>query len=403
MTALESRRRRRTLTASLAGLVVLGAAPALGYAGIRTLENSKEGTAVAILPVREFPSTPTAMLATVDSQNVVTSLVIMVLAAGGRGGTIVTLPTNTDRAQSSTEEHLPVADSVINFGAEGFVSDVESIGYVSLGVSDIATEATVTSYLAPLGPLNVALKSDVVALQADGNNKTLFVSGATELSAAQAASVLLARDPGNQETKRLPNVRSVWDAVAESVGKGRDVGEIPDGEPTTMVDFMNRMYGGPVQVYNDLSTRRLAGAQNPNKIDVGELDSSTVVLVMAGLAPTAMAAPSLRPSFRIENGFTAADLKSLNLTPSDIDFNAVGRIRFDGGNILSISNIIESLTDGKVPQKTVILVANELKADDVKAFGRLFGDVEYRQPAFGYPLVDVTVVLGRSYLETIEQ
>jgi hypothetical protein len=403
MSALPSRRRRRALVASLAGLVVMATAPVLGYAGLKTLKNSKEGTAVATLPVVKFPSTPTAMLATIDAQQVVTSITVMVLDGGGRGGTIVTVPTNTDRSQSSEEAHLPIADSVINFGPEGFLSDIESISYLTLETPVIADAPTVATYLAPLGPLSVDLRSDVVAVQPDGNNKTLFSTGVTEMSADQAASVLVARDPANPETKRLGNVRAVWNAVAESIGKGRDVGAIPEGDPTTMTDFMNRMFAGPVQVYNGLNTRLLKEAQNPTKIDVGELDSSTVVLVMAGLAPTAMSAPTLRPSFRIENGFSEADLKGLNMTPTDVDFNAVARLRFDGGNILSISDLITSLPpDQELPEKTVILVANELKAEDIKVFGRLFGDVVYQTPAFGYPTVDVTIVLGRSYLETIK-
>ncbi len=385
MTALAARRRHRTLAAGLSGLLVLGVAPVLGFVGVRTLQDSKEGTAVETLPVQDFPLTPTAMLATIDDQNVVTSIALMVLAAGGRGGTIVTLPTNTDRSQSAAEDHIPVADSLILSGEEGLISDVEAISYLSLGTTEVATVAETSALLAPLGPLAVNLVTDVVDTDADGNNQTTFVAGQTQMDAGQAATVLTSREASAVESRRLANVRAVWSAVAASIGQGRDVGTIPEGEPTSMPDFMSRMFAGPVQVYHQLRTRTLAGAQNPDKRDVGEMDASEIILVMAGLAPTAMAAPSLNPSFRVEDAFTADDLAGVDMTPADIDRNFIARVLFNQGNVLSVSNTITSLADGKVPDKTVILVANELRAADVEAFAILFGDVEYRTPDVWLP------------------
>ena len=80
MTASPKRRRNRTIAAALAGVLVLVAAPLLGYAGWQVLKDSRAGTTVETLDEIEFPSTPTAMLAVVDDEDVVVSLAVLVMS-----------------------------------------------------------------------------------------------------------------------------------------------------------------------------------------------------------------------------------------------------------------------------------------------------------------------------------
>ena len=95
MTASPKRRRNRTLAGALSGVLVLGAAPTMGYVGWHVLRNSRAGTTVPVIPEVAFPSTPTAMIAIVDDKNLVTSLALLVLAPGtGKGGTLVAVPTS---------------------------------------------------------------------------------------------------------------------------------------------------------------------------------------------------------------------------------------------------------------------------------------------------------------------
>ena len=126
MTALASHRRSRTVWAGLAGAIALVAAPVLGYIGYQVLLDSKAGRAAAITQEVAFPSTPTAMLAVVDEQQVVTALAVLVLAPGtGKGGTLVSIPTNASRAQVFGDPQIPIGDSLITTGEVGLISDLD--------------------------------------------------------------------------------------------------------------------------------------------------------------------------------------------------------------------------------------------------------------------------------------
>ena len=406
MTASPSRRRNRTIAAALSGVLVLGAAPTMGYIGWNVLRNSKAGTAAKTYPVVAFPSTPTAMLATVDDQHLVTSLAVLVLAPGtGLGGTLVSLPTNSTSAQSADEAQVPVADSIINGGEEAIVSDVESLSRVSIGNSGVVDQAGLTQLLAPLTSLKIALPNDVVAGAADGSTQTLFVSGTTDLTPAQAATVLIARDPSQTEAKRLPDIHAVWTALAASVGNGIDPTAVtplgPNG-PATFEEFMRHFFGGPVQVFNDLATVPITGSRNPDGLDVGRLDVSSVVTLMAGLAPSAMITPKPTLSFRIENGLTQADIDLVGLngiTPIQVTLDLVQRLLFAEGNIVSVSPEVYTLKTKAVPDTTTVFAAGGLQSAELQVFTDTLGKVTFKDPPFEFPLVNVVIVVGRTYLD----
>lgn len=406
MTALVSHRRMRTVAAAMAGVLVLGVAPLLGYYGVDVLRNSKAGTEAKKTPEVKFPSTPTAMFAVVNDQQVVTSLAVLVLAPGtGKGGTLVSIPTNVSRAQTADEANVPVAESLINGGADGLLSDVESLSSVTLNFNVIATEANATSLLTPLGSLSAALPNPVVAVGADGVSRAVLPAGAATLTPAQAASVLGANDPTKPETVRLANVRSVWNGLALAVGVGQQAATVSSLAPTSFDDFLAHFFAGPIQVYNDLNTVPITGATNPDKRDVGSLDRATVVLVMANLAPGAMIAPYPTLSFRIENGLTDADVLAAGLTgktSADLSRDIVSRLLFVQSNVISVSAEVFTLGTHQVPDKTTVFTSNEVQASESQDFATLFGPVEFLRPTISFPLVDIVIVVGRSYLDQVK-
>ncbi|MCU1396445.1 MAG: hypothetical protein JWM34_4873 [Ilumatobacteraceae bacterium] len=407
MTASPKRRRNRTIAAALSGVIVLGAAPALGYAGWDVLRNSKEGTQAKTYPTVEFPSTPTAMIATVDDQNLVTSIAVLVLApgTGNKGGTLVSFPTDASSAQTADEEQIPVADSVINGGEAALVSDMESISRVSIGNDAVLDQAALEQLLAPVKSITATLPNDVVDAAADGSKQTLFVAGSTTLDPAKAASVLLATDPSSNEAKRLPNVHAVWSGLAAAVGTGIDPAAVTafgaDG-PTSMADFMKHFLAGPVQVFNDLSTTPITGSTNPKNVDVGRTDISSIVTLMAGLAPSAMITPNPTLSFRIENGLTQADIDAVGLagiTPVKVTLDVVQRLLFAQGNVVSVSPEVFTLDTHKVPDTTTIFGVGGVESAELQVFTGTLGKVAFKDPPFQFPLVNVVIVVGRSYLD----
>jgi hypothetical protein len=410
VTALPSRRRNRTLAAALSGVLVLGAAPTLGYFGYKVIANSKEGTAAKTLPVVGFPSTPTAMLAVVDDQQLVTSLNVLILAPAvgdthtNRGGTIVTFPTDASIAQTAEEQQVPIADSVINGGAEALQGDAESLARVSIGTSAVLDQAALTSLLSGVPAPTVELPADVVDAAPDGTKTTVFPAGSRQVSAAEAASILVAADPNQPEVQRLPNVRAVWSGVAAAVGQGVNpdaVGPFGTDGPTDFSDFMAHFLAGPIQVYDDFTTVPITGPTNPNNVDVGALDVPSVVMVMAQLAPSAMITPKPTLNFRIENGITQADIDAgglVGVTPVQVTLDLVQRLLFAEGNIVSVSPEVATLATKTTPDKTTVFAENGVQSDELSVITKQLGQVDIQEPKFQYPLVNVIIVIGRSYL-----
>jgi hypothetical protein len=234
----------------------------------------------------------------------------------------------------------------------------------------------------------------------------LFPAGPATLSAAQAASVLTATDPTQPEIGRLANVRSVWTALATTVGSGLATANAADAAPTNFNEFLAHFLAGPVQVYNDLNTVALTGAANPDRLDVGSLDRASVVFVMAAVAPGAMIAPNPNLSFRIENGSTDAEVAAAGLTgytSASLSRDIIARLIFLQSNVVSVSAEIATLPTKVVPDKTIVFTLNEVQPAEEKDFVALYGPVEFRRPAVAYPLVDIVVVIGRSYLAEVKK
>jgi hypothetical protein len=389
---------------------VLGAAPTLGLVGWHVLRNSKEGTAAPTLPTVGFPSTPTAMLAVVDDQQLVTALAVLVLAPGtAKGGTLIAFPTNSTTAQTAEEQQVPVADSVINNGPDFIADDVVSLSRVSIGSSGVLDEAGLATLLAPLPSVTVTLPADVIDAAADGTTQTVLPAGEQQLTPAQMASALVADDPSQVERTRLPNVHAVWLALASAVGTGINPTAVsvlgPDG-PVDFNDFMAHFLAGPIQVFNDLATVPITGPTNPDNVDVGRLDVPSVVMLMAGLAPSAMITPKPTLNFRIENGLTQADIDAAgltDLTPVDVTLDLVRRLLFAEGNVLSVSSEVATLGSKQAPDVTTIFAEGALQSEELAVISKQLGQVKTDDPKFQYPLVNVVIVVGRSYLTDISE
>lgn len=405
MTAFRSRRRNRTIAAALSGVLVLGAAPTLGVVGWHVLRSSKAGTAAKTLPTVAFPSTPTAMLAVVDDQQLVTALAVLVLAPGsGKGGTLVSIPTNATTSQTAEEQQSPIADSVITKGPDFLADDLSSISLISIGSPGVLDESAVAALLTPLPAVSVMLPADVVDAAADGTTQTLFPAGEQQLTPAQVASVLVADDPAQAEQERIPNVHAVWAALAAAIGTGINPAAAaalgPDG-PVDFNDFMVHFMAGPVQVFNDLSTVPITGESNAAKLDVGRLDIPSVVMLMAGLAPSAMITPNATLNFRIENGLTQPDIDAAGLvdvTPVDVTLDLVQRLLFAAGNVVSVSPEVYTLDSKTTPDVTTIYAEGALQSDELAVITNQLGEVKTEDPKFQFPLVNVVIVVGRSYL-----
>lgn len=385
MTALSSRRRKRSLFMLLTTLVVLGVVPVVGYVGVRAILDAEGGTDAAAdnLDIVEFPSTPTGLLLTNDGKGRLTSSTVFVLDPSGAGGSIVSVPVSADFGLSdSARQSLQGAYAAGGFDAA--VDAVESLLGITINVSADEDPSGLAQVLAPLAPIPVDLP---VAVAADGAIAEI-PAGSSQLTAEEAARVLTSKpnaDGDGLESSRRPNVEETWVGVVRAVGTGKSTGATDTGtEPATLDVFMNQLFSAAVQT-RGLTAQPLTSEQNPTSIDVEQLDRSEEVFVFAKIAPSAMSASAIGPRFRL-------------IAPPDHDAAVkltIGKLLFFQGNVISVD------TGGTPERATVFYVPDDIVRSEAEQTDGIFGDITFGEPRERIDGIDITIVLGTDYLESV--
>ena len=162
MTAIPARQRRRLLAAFFSGLVAACALPLGVVAGANLLLNSSGGRSVDANTQLKIPSTPTALLATVNDTNEVTTLTVFVLAPQGVGGTIISLPANTRAEVVGIEAPRRLADSYAQGGISAIALDTEGVLDVTFASVGALGVADVTALLSVVPSIRVEFDQPVV-------------------------------------------------------------------------------------------------------------------------------------------------------------------------------------------------------------------------------------------------
>ena len=90
-------------------------------------------------------------------------------------------------------------------------------------------------------------------------------------------------------------------------------------------------------------------------------------------------------------------------TSASLSRDIIARLIFLQSNVVSVSSEIATLPTKVVPDKTIVFTLNDVLPAEEKDFVALYGPVEFRRPAVAYPLVDIVVVIGRSYLAEVKK
>ena len=118
MSALSAVRTRRTAAMLVANVVALAALGGMGYAGVNALREYKGATKVSVesLPI---PVTPVGMIATVDDDDQLTTVTVMVLSPGTQvGGSIISVPVSSDSTAGGAEVRTPLTQVYAEGGGE---------------------------------------------------------------------------------------------------------------------------------------------------------------------------------------------------------------------------------------------------------------------------------------------
>lgn len=388
MTALADRRRRRTLTMLLFTVLVMGAIPVLGYVGVRAVLDSTGGkdAQAGVLPVQEFPDTPAALFVTVDSEGVLASATVFVLAPSGAGGSIISVPVNSDVGfTDSSRQSLQGVYAA--GGLEATALQVESLLLVTINHSAEADLQQAAGLLLAYEPFTVDLATEV-SNGSTGGEADSIAAGTGVLDAANAAKVLTYGAGIGEETIRKANLEALWAGVAAAVGTGQPVASsVPgtDQPPVSFDDFVNRFFSSSVQS-RGLSTVALTAAQNPDELDIVQLDRSEAVFVFASIAPGSMSAPGLGPIIRIE-------------APPGYDL----QVKLTLDKLLFLAANVVSVDTSSAPQPdTIFFVPDEVDRIRAQTTDVIFGEIVFGEPTVRVSGVDVTIVLGIDYLGSVE-
>lgn len=392
MSAIPARRRRRAITAVVTGALALAVLPAGVVVGSNKLLNEKGGNSVDDSPTTRIPVTSTAMLAVTNTRNEVASLAIIALDPSGNGGSIVSVPVGANAEIPKSGTIHRIADSYVSGGLPALRADVEGLLNVSFNFADDLTGAELAAVIGSIGNRDVNLPAPVLDTAADDVSVQVVPAGQQSLSPMQIATSLASSQTGVAESTRLPNVKELWTAIAGAAttapaGDGStttvdspDYGSVE--EPTDMLGYVESLLRGRVQVWQLSGTLLTDAARNPNNADLYELDGGEAIMVMASVAPSAIALVSNSIAVMIDTPFDDPQLVR----------QAVLRLAYVGANVVVVRTV-----DAAPLKETQVFYSDDAIRNDVQGYTTLMGEMQFTSTEEVIEGVNARIVLGEDF------
>lgn len=390
MTAIESRRRRRTTWALVCGLIGALMLPSGLALSANSLLNSTDGDSVDASGVLRVPSTPAALLAVVDAGGLLASLQMVALAPGGIGGTVVSIPVNSAAIVGEDESPRRLYDSFLAGGIAALASDVEGLLNVTFTVSAAVTASELTPLLGSITSVTVEFDRPVKGVLG-GVVTDVLPAGRQSITAEQVAKALAAIEPDAAEKDRLPLLKSLWVGVGTSQRNPQidltttslaadETTTTAVGTPTIdMKAFVDRLLAGQVQVWQFAGTPVGQGDTNPNGLDWYALDRAEIILVTASVVPSSVSSLLASINVQIDSPFNDAALTR----------EAVLRFMSLGVNIVLIREITET-----PQQATIAAIADVALESEVAGYASVLGGMEIHRQKVPVEGVDLRLTLG---------
>ena len=311
--AKQVRALRIAIASGVAAALILPIGVAMAW---NQLLDSRSSTSVATDLVT-IPDTPAALIAALGEGGQLSHLFVATLDASGVGGTVVLMPIGaaTETAAADNDEsgaiidpQVPqrLADVYATGGLGGLANEVQGLLDVSFVAVGALGRAELVGILSPLGGVDVLLDRDVVTVAVDGTPTKLATAGEASYTIDRVVDILLARRANEKESVRFARHREVWNGIVKRVGAGLDIAPEVDTTPAGLVDatnFMRRLLGGAVQVWQLSASPVLDKALNPKRVDMYSLDRPEVVMVFASIAPSALSGADLPVAVLLDSPF----------------------------------------------------------------------------------------------------
>lgn len=345
MTTDPRRRRRATWIAAGVGAVTAVLVPVAVWVGARAITTSDSAVLVSSEPVLVIPDTPLAVMAVTDDDGALVSITGVAVAPEAIGGTVMSIPVSAQVPGSSDGVGSTLADV---YGADG-----------DAGLEDALLDlfhARISAF-GRLDPIGVAV--------------TLNPRG-TPVGQSLVAALT---DP-----ELAQGVGAPWEALGQA---WRDVlsGPVeiviaPDAPPWHVM--FAAVLSGDVSYHQFVATPVADGAAS-------SLDPAEVAVVMASVAPGSVLAVRPGVTVQVDTGFDFA-----------VTTRAVERLVMMEANIQLLRQV-----DAEAPPDTRVSSWLPLSPDDIAAFTEAFGSVEFVEPTQRVEGIDVTIVVGRSFVDHV--
>ena len=391
MTAIPHRQKQRAIVALCCGVAAALMLPAGLVVAYNSVLNSGNGTNVNNVKTLKIPSTPVAMLATVNASSEVTSINVIALSGNSLGGTIISLPAKSMAEVLDGEEPRRVSDSYNKGDASAFVADVEGLLDVTFTTAAILERANLVELFQPIGPAEILLDSDVRNTEPDGALRTVTKLGRATVETATLVDILLARETDQTEAERFNHQKSVLTAVANTVGLGLKL-EPPVSTvapPTDFNSFFQRLISGPIQVWQFAATAVPGGDSNPNSLDMYRLDSAEVTMIMASVAPTSKTSSKFtgQLSVQIDSPFNNAVVSR----------ELVRRLMAKGLNIALVREV-----PGPPQEVTKLLYVDGNVLTGIEDLASFIGEVSAGRTNERAQGIDVQIIIGATFAKFLE-
>jgi hypothetical protein len=391
------------MVGAVSALLLVVAAGAMFVIGVITLSNSQEGEAVGVdeRPRERFPATPNAALALTDERGRLASIVVMTLLPEGQGGSIVTMPVNSDVSGGFGDDRQPLDQEFAADDLDGLVSSVEQMLSISVQQAAIVDAAGLEEMLPDIDAARLILPDDVIDTRGGGG--VIVTAGPQTLTRDEMVSVLAAIDDDAAPDASHANDVAVWESLVETAPVAvppEPIALDTAGDPIppeTVGELVDRLWQGDLTV-RDLVTTPVPASENPQSLDVVLIDRSDANLVFAQVSPGLVSTPNTGLKARVVANFSAEQLATadgLYENTSDLAVEFIGRLVFLSGNVVSV----DTAPTG-APDVTIVEVSDESQMEEtLAAADALLGEVEIRVADIVIEGVDVEVTLGMSYLE----
>lgn len=383
------------VTCSALALVAL---PGGLVVGANTLLNDSGGDSVNETAAT-IPMTPVELLAVVSPRGEVASLALLALSPSGAGGTIVSIPVGAAADVAEGEPLRRIVDGFAAGGLDSVRAEVEDLTNITVNLAAKVTHEELTVLLGSVGSRSVNLAAPVKDSTADGTVVTVLEAGEQTVTPGQIAQALASSAAGVAESVRLPQVRAMWGAVAGAAvaaptqtttslaggqsGTGGLLGGAGIDSPVDTAGFLSVLLSGPVDVWQFAATLITDPQRNPSQADMYAVDSGEVLMVMASVAPSALALTSNDIAVMLDIPFNDSSLAK----------EAVTRLAFLGANVV----LVRRITDPPA-EKTVVHYNDVLVRVEVEEFATLIGPLEFVETTEQIEGVNARIVLGNDFL-----